>query len=72
MFLILLYSLRYHQLHPNYLHTRLKELGKGYDLRVLLVQVDVVGHLVSNLTSNLNYRYVVKTSVLTLKTVKES
>ncbi|KAL4240676.1 Excision repair cross-complementation group 1 [Mactra antiquata] len=34
-------SLRYHQLHPEYLHNRLKELGKGYDLRVLLVQVDV-------------------------------
>ncbi|KAH3871736.1 DNA excision repair protein ERCC-1-like isoform X1 [Dreissena polymorpha] len=34
-------SLRYHQLHPDYVHGRLKELGKGYDLRVLLVQVDV-------------------------------
>lgn len=34
-------SLRYHQLHPEYLHNRLKELGKGYDLRVLLLQVDV-------------------------------
>lgn len=34
-------SLRYHQLHPEYIHTRLKSLGKSYDLRVLLVQVDV-------------------------------
>jgi len=34
-------SLRYHQLHPNYIHDRLKQLGKSYDLRVMLVQVDV-------------------------------
>ncbi|KAH9504069.1 Excision repair cross-complementation group 1 [Bulinus truncatus] len=34
-------SLRYHQLHPNYIHERLKQLGKSYELRVLLVQVDV-------------------------------
>ncbi|GFR72084.1 DNA excision repair protein ERCC-1 [Elysia marginata] len=34
-------SLRYHQLHPNYIHDRLKQLGKSYELRVMLVQVDV-------------------------------
>ncbi|KAK3583619.1 hypothetical protein CHS0354_039441 [Potamilus streckersoni] len=34
-------SLRYHQLNPTYIHNRMKELGKAYDLRVLLVQVDV-------------------------------
>ncbi|XP_005091933.1 DNA excision repair protein ERCC-1 [Aplysia californica] len=34
-------SLRYHQLHPNYIHERLKNLGRSYDLRVMLVQVDV-------------------------------
>ncbi|KAL5018301.1 hypothetical protein ScPMuIL_004023 [Solemya velum] len=34
-------SLRYHQLNPNYIHERLKILGKNYDLRVLLVQVDI-------------------------------
>ena len=42
------FSLRYHQLHPEYVHNRLKELGKGYDLRVLLVQVDVVSLLSSH------------------------
>ncbi|XP_054708116.1 DNA excision repair protein ERCC-1-like [Uloborus diversus] len=34
-------SLRYHNLLPNYIHDRLKALGKSYALRVLLVQVDV-------------------------------
>lgn len=32
-------SLRYHNLKPDYINQRLKELGKFYDLRVLLVQV---------------------------------
>ncbi|XP_074075385.1 DNA excision repair protein ERCC-1 isoform X2 [Macrotis lagotis] len=34
-------SLRYHNLHPNYIHERLQGLGKNYALRVLLLQVDV-------------------------------
>ncbi|GFW53829.1 DNA excision repair protein ERCC-1 [Trichonephila clavipes] len=34
-------SLRYHNLNPEYIHKRLKVLGKSYSLRVLLVQVDV-------------------------------
>ncbi|XP_015604296.1 DNA excision repair protein ERCC-1 isoform X2 [Cephus cinctus] len=34
-------SIRYHQLNPDYIHNRLKLLGNAYDLRVLLVQVDV-------------------------------
>ena len=35
-------SLRYHMLNPNYIHDRLKQLGnKTYNLRVLLVQIDV-------------------------------
>ncbi|XP_071797380.1 uncharacterized protein [Asterias amurensis] len=34
-------SLRYHHLNPNYIHNRLKDLGHHYELRVLLVQVDV-------------------------------
>ncbi|XP_015524524.2 DNA excision repair protein ERCC-1 isoform X1 [Neodiprion pinetum] len=34
-------SIRYHQLNPDYIHDRLKLLGKAYDLRVLLAQVDV-------------------------------
>ncbi|XP_065520478.1 DNA excision repair protein ERCC-1 [Lathamus discolor] len=34
-------SLRYHHLHPDYIHQRLRELGRGFVLRVLLLQVDV-------------------------------
>ncbi|KAB0398568.1 hypothetical protein E2I00_009919 [Balaenoptera physalus] len=34
-------SLRYHSLHPDYIHQRLQSLGKSFALRVLLVQVDV-------------------------------
>lgn len=37
---ILFLSLRYHQLNPDYIHNRLKELGKRFELRILLVQVD--------------------------------
>ena len=35
-------SVQYHLLHPNYIHERLKQLGKSFDLRILLVLVDVV------------------------------
>nr|CAG4645058.1 EOG090X0BTB [Leptodora kindtii] len=34
-------SLRYHNLNPQYIHGRLKDLGKQYLLRVLLVHVDI-------------------------------
>jgi len=34
-------SIRYHNLHPDYIHDRLKELKRSYSLRVLLVQIDV-------------------------------
>ncbi|XP_037938370.1 DNA excision repair protein ERCC-1-like [Teleopsis dalmanni] len=37
---ILYLSLKYHNLNPDYICERLKQLGKQYDLRVLLVQVD--------------------------------
>jgi DNA excision repair protein ERCC-1 len=33
--------LRYHNLKPDYLNERLKQLGKNYQLRVLLVLVDI-------------------------------
>uniref|UniRef100_A0A336M8L9 DNA excision repair protein ERCC-1 n=1 Tax=Culicoides sonorensis TaxID=179676 RepID=A0A336M8L9_CULSO len=38
---ILYLSLKYHNLNPDYIHQRLKSLGKIYELRVLLVQVDI-------------------------------
>uniref|UniRef100_A0A8D0DSV5 DNA excision repair protein ERCC-1 n=1 Tax=Salvator merianae TaxID=96440 RepID=A0A8D0DSV5_SALMN len=34
-------SLRYHNLNPNYIHERLRTLGRMYQLQVLLLQVDV-------------------------------
>ncbi|CAL8135499.1 unnamed protein product [Orchesella dallaii] len=34
-------SVRYYNLHPDYIHDRLKELRQSYILRVLLVQIDV-------------------------------
>lgn len=37
---ILFLSLRYHQLNPDYIHSRLKDLGKRFELRILLVLVD--------------------------------
>merc|ERR1719309_1946710 len=38
---ILFLSVRYHTLQPSYINGRLDALGKGFKLRVLLVQVDV-------------------------------
>jgi DNA excision repair protein ERCC-1 len=34
-------SLKYHQLHPQYIHRRLEELQTDFSLRILLVLVDV-------------------------------
>lgn len=33
-------SLRYYNLFPNYIHQRLRSLGKSFEVRILLVQVD--------------------------------
>lgn len=38
---ILYLSLKYHNLNPDYIHQRLKTLGKMFELRILLVQVDI-------------------------------
>jgi len=38
---VLYLSLKYHNLNPNYIHERLKQLSNSFNLRVLLVQVDV-------------------------------
>ncbi|XP_050170153.1 DNA excision repair protein ERCC-1-like [Myiozetetes cayanensis] len=35
-------SLRYHHLNPEYIHERLRRLGRSFGLQVLLLQVDVV------------------------------
>jgi DNA excision repair protein ERCC-1 len=38
---VLFLSIRYHNLKPDYIHERLKQLGKNFELRVLLVHIDV-------------------------------
>ena len=38
---ILYLSLRYHQLHPEYVFTRSRKLGLGFKLRILLILVDI-------------------------------
>ncbi|EEB09923.1 DNA excision repair protein ERCC-1, putative [Pediculus humanus corporis] len=45
-------SVRYHNLNPDYIHDRLKILGKNYLLRVLLVMVDIKDphHAIKTLT----------------------
>ncbi|KAK7692725.1 hypothetical protein QCA50_004358 [Cerrena zonata] len=41
---ILFLSLRYHRLHPEYIHQRIQKLGHTYNLRVLLIMCDVNEH----------------------------
>lgn len=36
------HSLRYHNLKPDYIHERLRCLGRTFALQILLLQVDVV------------------------------
>ncbi|GAM87758.1 hypothetical protein ANO11243_057850 [Dothideomycetidae sp. 11243] len=37
-------SLKYHRLHPEYIYTRIKALGGRYNLRLVLVLVDIDNH----------------------------
>ncbi|KPI42158.1 Mating-type switching protein swi10 [Cyphellophora attinorum] len=37
-------SLKYHRLHPEYIYSRLRALGKLYNLRILLTMVDINNH----------------------------
>ncbi|KAJ6587011.1 restriction endonuclease type II-like protein [Mycena vulgaris] len=41
---VLFLSLKYHRLHPEYIHTRIEKLGHSYSLRILLVMSDVTEH----------------------------
>ncbi|KAJ7072248.1 restriction endonuclease type II-like protein [Mycena amicta] len=41
---VLFLSLKYHRLHPEYIHTRIEKLGHSYNLRILLVVSDVTEH----------------------------
>ncbi|KAK8196752.1 ssDNA endonuclease and repair protein rad10 [Zalaria obscura] len=37
-------SLKYHRLHPEYIYSRIRQLGQKYSLRIVLVMVDIVNH----------------------------
>ncbi|GAA5968496.1 hypothetical protein JCM3765_006714 [Sporobolomyces pararoseus] len=41
---VLFLSIRYHLLHPEYVHTRIADLGQSYSLRIILVQCDADNH----------------------------
>jgi len=41
---VLFLSLRYHRLHPEYIHQRIERLGQSYNLRVLLLMCDISEH----------------------------
>lgn len=41
---VLFLSLRYHRLHPEYIHQRIERLGQAYSLRVLLLMCDISEH----------------------------
>ncbi|KAH9972581.1 restriction endonuclease type II-like protein [Lactifluus volemus] len=44
LFLRVLPSLRYHRLHPEYIHQRIERLGQSYNLRILLLMCDISEH----------------------------
>ena len=37
-------SLKYHRLHPEYVYSRIRNLGHKYNLRILLTMVDIQNH----------------------------
>lgn len=37
-------SLKYHRLHPEYIHVRIEKLGISYNLRILLILCDITEH----------------------------
>ncbi|KAA1470754.1 DNA repair protein rad10, partial [Dentipellis sp. KUC8613] len=41
---VLFLSLRYHRLHPEYIHQRIEALGQSYNLRILLLMCDISEH----------------------------
>ncbi|KAG7440008.1 DNA repair protein rad10 [Guyanagaster necrorhizus] len=41
---VLFLSLKYHRLHPEYIHIRIEKLGHSYNLRILLILSDISEH----------------------------
>ncbi|KAH8916250.1 DNA repair protein rad10 [Atractiella rhizophila] len=74
---VLYLSLRYHLLHPTYIHSRFQKLGQAYNLRILLVQCDVTDHqapireltklaIINNYTLMISWSNVESANILTL------
>ncbi|KAI5475662.1 DNA excision repair protein ERCC-1 [Pseudohyphozyma bogoriensis] len=42
---VLYLSLRYHLLHPEYIHGRIAKMGQSYSLRIMMVHCDVDNHM---------------------------
>lgn len=38
-------SLKYHRLHPEYIHQRIEKMKNMYKLRIILVFCDIVSHM---------------------------
>lgn len=41
---VLYLSLRYHLLHPEYIHNRIEKMGQSYSLRIMMIHCDVDNH----------------------------
>lgn len=41
---VLFLSLKYHRLHPEYIYSRIRQLAGKYNLRILLIMVDIPDH----------------------------
>jgi DNA excision repair protein ERCC-1 len=55
------HSLRYHRLHPEYIHQRIERLGQSYNLRILLLMCDIVRPLPLSPSSPRPKRFPVRT-----------
>lgn len=54
-------SLRYHRLHPEYIHQRIERLGQSYNLRILLLMCDIVCPFHTHIRTSLPNRTPVRT-----------
>jgi DNA excision repair protein ERCC-1 len=46
-------SLKYHRLHPEYIHQRIQKLGNSYNLRILLLMCDVVSPVLARCVADI-------------------
>ncbi|KAF7969724.1 hypothetical protein HWV62_26134 [Athelia sp. TMB] len=65
---VLYLSLKYHRLHPEYIHQRIERLGHSYSLRILLMLCDVVRKkCIRHVASLTNLRVSIKTLSVNLQ-----